>query len=175
MYCPTCGHRQNSADIRFCSKCGFILTGISQVVHNNGMLPQPKKIRKNTPRSKGIRQGVFIFLLSFLTVPLAFFFSLAVNHPGVFFLTAFLMVAATVLRIGYALLFESDLTPEELESSAIDKYNLPAYGPNNDMPLSFPEISAERHPFSPPGIGKWKDSKDLIKEPAVQPKKTSQL
>ncbi len=31
MFCPQCSQEQISEDTRFCSRCGFLMTGVSQL------------------------------------------------------------------------------------------------------------------------------------------------
>ena len=74
MHCPKCGQQQLSEDTRFCSRCGFLLTGIVEVIANGGVLLANSRVGAksiSTPRKTGLKQGLFIFLLSFLLVPLA--------------------------------------------------------------------------------------------------------
>jgi hypothetical protein len=35
MYCPKCGQRQNSAKMRFCSKCGLALDAVTSMLASN--------------------------------------------------------------------------------------------------------------------------------------------
>ena len=39
IHCPKCGQQQTSNEIRYCSRCGFLLTGVSEIVANDGVLP----------------------------------------------------------------------------------------------------------------------------------------
>lgn len=40
MYCPRCGQQQVSSETKFCSRCGFQLGLVSELLANNGFLPQ---------------------------------------------------------------------------------------------------------------------------------------
>ena len=40
MYCPKCSQLQLSDEMRFCSRCGFALTGVAMLVVNDGVIPQ---------------------------------------------------------------------------------------------------------------------------------------
>ena len=82
MHCPKCGQQQISEDTRFCSRCGLLLTGIAEVVANNGVVRAPKTAftgDASSRKRRGIKQGAFLFLLSFLVVPMAAIISLALN------------------------------------------------------------------------------------------------
>jgi uncharacterized membrane protein YvbJ len=73
MFCPVCSQEQVNDEVRFCSRCGFLLTGVSQIIANGGAFPQisnnndPNAI---SPRKKGIKQGALLLFLSFIVVPL---------------------------------------------------------------------------------------------------------
>jgi hypothetical protein len=72
MHCPQCGQQQVSDVIRFCSRCGFPLEGVTQVLANGGMLPFYSAETVSTeisPRRKGVKQGGLLFLLGVLAVP----------------------------------------------------------------------------------------------------------
>ena len=40
MYCPRCGQQQVSEEIKFCSRCGFPLGLVSEIIMHGGFLPQ---------------------------------------------------------------------------------------------------------------------------------------
>jgi hypothetical protein len=49
MHCPNCGQQQVSAEIKFCSKCGFPLGLVSELLAHGGFLPQLADLyKKNT-------------------------------------------------------------------------------------------------------------------------------
>jgi hypothetical protein len=68
MHCPDCGQQQISDEIRFCSRCGFPLSAVSQVVANRGVLPALREApgkRSWLTRKKGIFFGI-VWMLFFL-------------------------------------------------------------------------------------------------------------
>src|ERR1700687_4855388 len=83
MFCPRCGQQQVTDALRFCSRCGFPLEGAMHLLAHGGMLPMYQPIegeQKISPRKKGVKQGVLLFLIGVLLVPiLAVFTSFA---PG---------------------------------------------------------------------------------------------
>jgi uncharacterized membrane protein YvbJ len=40
MFCPKCGQQQLSEETKFCSRCGFLLTAVWDLVSNNGLSNQ---------------------------------------------------------------------------------------------------------------------------------------
>lgn len=72
MYCPQCGQQQVTDSLRFCSRCGFPLEAVLQVLATGGMLPPFTAVgsREPSPRRKGVKQGAMLLLLGVVLVPL---------------------------------------------------------------------------------------------------------
>lgn len=73
MHCPQCGQQQVSGEVRFCSRCGFPLGGVIELLASGGSLPVQTieaGTTKRSPRYEGIRQGVVMFFLGAIIVPL---------------------------------------------------------------------------------------------------------
>jgi uncharacterized protein with PQ loop repeat len=47
MYCPRCGQQQVSEETKFCSKCGFPLGLVSEILAHGGFLPQLAELYKS--------------------------------------------------------------------------------------------------------------------------------
>src|SRR5262245_12940979 len=112
MFCPQCGQQQASGMIRFCSRCGFPLDGVIQLLGNGGMLPvyrNPEEPVPVSPRRKGVKQGGLLFLSGAVIVPLL---GVMASYSGSGFLevlTAFAAILCFVggpLRMLYAAIFE---------------------------------------------------------------------
>ena len=58
--------------MRFCSRCGFPLTIVSQLVANGGALAgfDAEGKRRLTPRQKGIRWGALLMIISGVLLPI---------------------------------------------------------------------------------------------------------
>ncbi len=107
MHCPKCGQQQVSDDIRFCSRCGLPLADIATVVANEGVIPG-RVPGKSAARTRGLKHGLFILLMSLLVVPIAAIITIANNaRPYVAAAAFFITVIGGLLRMAYALLFES--------------------------------------------------------------------
>lgn len=74
MHCPRCGQQQVSEEIKFCSRCGFPLGLVSEILAHGGFLPQLAdlhKSKKRLTRKNGLKFGLVWFLmLTFLLTPL---------------------------------------------------------------------------------------------------------
>jgi hypothetical protein len=82
MHCPDCGQQQINDEIRFCSRCGFPLAVVSQVVANRGILPElnePGKKKKFLTRKVGIFFGITWMLFFILVVTV---FLEGIKAPG---------------------------------------------------------------------------------------------
>lgn len=112
MFCPQCGQQQVSGAVRFCSRCGFPLDGVIQVLASGGMVPvyrssdEPKTI---SPRRKGVKQGAILFLSGAVIVPLLGIIASFSSGSFPQLLTALAAIICFVggpFRMLYAALFE---------------------------------------------------------------------
>lgn len=67
MFCPRCNQEQISEDVKFCSRCGFPLSLVPELLANSGALPraaETKKIKKHLTRRNGLlfSFGWFVFI-----------------------------------------------------------------------------------------------------------------
>jgi hypothetical protein len=122
MYCPQCGQQQVSEVIRFCSRCGFPLDGVAEILASGGILPvryvQPTN-KQLSPRSKGVRQGALLMLSTLLIVPLIAILSVFFLARGEIIvpIAAISLFVGGLLRIFYALLMEDATAPVNQQSS----------------------------------------------------------
>ncbi len=178
MHCPKCGQQQITEETRFCSRCGFLLTGISQVVANEGQLPASVqgKPEKLSARRRGVRKGLFFFLLSFLILPIIMMITLAANaKPYILFVAATVFIAGGLLRIAYAMMFESaDESPAGFP--AAPGHQLP-HMMSPGEPNALPEASTipAAAYSAPPETGMWRNTNDLQKTPHSVTDSTTKL
>jgi hypothetical protein len=75
MHCPRCGQQQVSEEIKFCSRCGFPLALVGEILAQGGFLPQLADLDKDKKwltRSLGFKLGLLWFIvLCFILLPLA--------------------------------------------------------------------------------------------------------
>jgi hypothetical protein len=123
MYCPRCGQQQASTEMRFCSRCGFALGGVTELLANDGVPgpggdePQEQTV---SPRRKGVSKGVRIMLLGAVIVPLLGVLSNYNHNPKLELLVALsavLFFLGGFVRILYALLFEQSARGKRLFTS----------------------------------------------------------
>jgi hypothetical protein len=173
MYCPTCGQQQLNDEIRFCSRCGFLLSDVAEVVANKGISPYktPGRVsKKDTPRKRGLKQGGMVMLIGFLlVVPI-----LAISMPFLGFSPFLIPMAAIItlmgglLRMIYAYMFESN---DQYETGV----NMtPTLSGSHSSPKTLPDhqsIPADAY-VAP---GKWMETNDLAQPPSVTESTTKLL
>lgn len=112
MFCPQCGQQQLSGIVRFCSRCGFPLDGVIQLLSSGGMLPvyqASDEPPKESARRKGVKQGGLLLLSGAVLVPLFGVMASYSNSAFLEILTAFAAIICFVggpLRMLYAAVFE---------------------------------------------------------------------
>lgn len=67
MYCPRCGQQQISNETKFCSRCGFQMGLIPELIANNGTFPQLAELYQQNQSWFTRKNGVIFSLLWFVT------------------------------------------------------------------------------------------------------------
>lgn len=170
MHCPQCGQQQVSEETRFCSRCGFLLTGVAEVVANQGLVPAQKTGltgKADSPRRRGIKQGVFLFLFVFLLAPLLGMVTIALNiEPFLVGAAVVLCVMGGLLRTVYALMFESGASSGAMPTALAGTDNRQALPPGQSTPAST---------YVSPNAGSWRDTNDLQHQPGSVTDTTTKL
>lgn len=65
MFCPRCSQEQISEEIKFCSRCGFPLELVSEILTHGGFLPRLAELNKGKKLSTR-RNGLFFSLFWFM-------------------------------------------------------------------------------------------------------------
>lgn len=132
MFCPQCG-QQVTASLRFCSRCGFPLEAVLQVLASGGMLPLVPVAgsKEPSPRRKGVKQGAMLLLLGVVLVPLLGILS-SFNAGNLFDILAAMAAVffflGGLIRMLFAALFE--------EGAPRYRPVMPSYAPPS-MPAQF--------------------------------------
>ena len=112
MYCPKCGQSQVSEQVRFCSRCGFPLVAVGDLLMTGGLPPvspaggQSAGRRPMSPRRRGVRQGAALLLISIFLVPFFGIMHEVIGFPTEFMALGAIGAMAAVLRIIFAAFFE---------------------------------------------------------------------
>ena len=100
MFCPQCGQQQVAGVVRFCSRCGFPLDGVMQLLSNGGSLPVYRTPDEPVPvsaRRKGLKQGGLLLLSGAVIVPILAIFA---NYGNSTFLEILAALSAVICFIG---------------------------------------------------------------------------
>jgi hypothetical protein len=169
MFCPQCGQQQVTGVTRFCSRCGFPLDGVVQLLTNGGLLPVYQNPDEPVPisaRRKGVKQGGLLFLSGALIVPILGMFASYTNAAFIEILAALAAIICFLggpLRMLYAALFEEP-APNPFRP----------YGPPTPMPVHPQQFGPppQRPALTPPPArvqGSWRrpNTAELANRPSV--------
>lgn len=112
MHCPQCGQQQASTEMRFCSRCGFPLAGVVELLASGGATQSSgeQPAQKMSPRRKGVQQGVLMMIIGTVLVPILAIINSSYHGENIFDvivpLVAVICFAGGLMRILYASLFE---------------------------------------------------------------------
>jgi hypothetical protein len=148
MHCPQCGQQQAPEVVRFCSRCGFPLDGVIQLLANGGVLPayQTEGVPQISPRRRGVKQGGILLLTGALLVPLLGVLTSFSDSSFLQLLTAIAAVLCFVggpLRMLYAALFEEGAPSWSRASTYTHPLPLHGVAPaRNSLPAPQPREAA---------------------------------
>jgi hypothetical protein len=131
------------------------------LIQTGGLVPRGATSDISTsPRRKGLKQGLFIFLLTFLVVPIVAIFTVAIRvEPYAVAITAVALFMGGLLRIAYALMFESAMPAGIIgEMQGSSQTFLPSRPAVGSLP---PQTAYPAQTYAAPQGGNWKDTNDL--------------
>lgn len=176
MFCPRCGQERVSRETSFCSRCGYLLTATADLLLTDGV-PGPgfamqganPETGTESPRWRGVKQGLFVILLTIILAPLfglilRFGLNMMPWPLGVFI---FLFGGAGLLRVAYALMFEPKYGSGLKELAESRKPGLSGAAATTRH-LSEGETSS----YIPPNgvmAGRWADTNDLEPHSVTEP------
>lgn len=184
MHCPQCGQQQVSSELRFCSRCGFPMSGVGELVASGGVIPQsqpPTDAPKISPRRKGVQQGVALIFLAVVLTPLFAVLNNYLNFPEIFAaLTAIIGFIGGPLRILYAAIFEEGAQRIVYVNSHQQQPGFPVYHSPPPPPRAMGDIN--RGNALPPQqsvpVSNWRrrpDTAELAQPPSVTENTTKLL
>lgn len=142
MYCPQCSQQQVSNEVRFCSRCGFLLSGVAELLASGGVpRVQEASPPQMSPRRRGVRQGAALFLTGAVLVPILAVLADEIRLPDLFVaLGGIICFLGGIVRMLYAAIFE------EGGKSWAAKVAPPYVAPSAPLQVSAPA----RHAALPP-------------------------
>jgi len=101
MYCPRCGQQQVSDEMRFCSRCGLPIVGLSNWVASGGSVSvrEEAPLASSSARRKGTTRGAKLMFLSAVLLPFCFGLSILVDDPVPMLLPFTIFIAGLSLML----------------------------------------------------------------------------
>jgi hypothetical protein len=109
MYCPKCSQQQVSDSVRFCSRCGFPLNAVVDLLAHDGVLAALEikgEQLQLTSYQNGARQGKVLMIASLVVTFIAALLSIFLIPELFIPLTGVIIFLCGILRILYAYIFE---------------------------------------------------------------------
>lgn len=142
MYCPRCSQEQVADEMRFCSRCGFPISGVRDLIANNGAIEGPSR---SLPGSA--RRGVWMMLIS-LVVALFLLLPIAVDDDfAVFLILPFLLFVVGFLSTLYGVFLAGRRKRRSAASAAqVEQLGAGVSRPELSAPMSVPveRLSAQK-------------------------------
>ncbi len=167
MFCPRCGQEQITIDTKFCSRCGFLLTGVLDLISNNELPTQTLVSSENkgiSPRKKGLRQGGQLLLSGLIIVPVLLIFldMLRFYNSPVVAIIAILTFWGGILRMLYARIFESNVPSENLSETGVFSSVQKILNKKQKVNALPSDQSAVDNFNISPSTTNWHDTNDLV-------------
>ncbi len=167
MHCPRCGQQQASEEIKFCSRCGFPLGLVTEILAHGGFLPQLADLHKSKKwltRNFGLKLSLVWFLLiNFILVPLA---AITKAPGGVIAGLAIIGFCGGLLMTALSFLFlQKETKPFQRQTEVPNEMSAPQYiGGNLRQNALPPQTSQPVSSYAAPTAGSWKapDTGDLV-------------
>ena len=108
MYCPKCSQELVSDELRFCSRCGFSLTAVRELIES-GALMEPGAVAQAEQlfkKQKGIRRGTWMMLASLALAVFVGMLSAVDDDFAVFLFVPFLVFIIGFIRVLYGVFFK---------------------------------------------------------------------
>jgi hypothetical protein len=174
MHCPSCGQQQVSAEIKFCSRCGFPMGLIAEVLAHGGFLPQLAELNKKKSlfnKKNGVIIGVMWFIL-FTMLFTSIMGILGANEEPMALSAVLGVFGGLMIIIGSLALLPSSrqnvFVPQQLPPPPI------AHGLHGVQQQALPgQRSVPASAYAAPRAGAWRDTNDL--EPSSVTESTTKL
>ncbi|MEP6900386.1 MAG: hypothetical protein ABJA66_01475 [Actinomycetota bacterium] len=167
MHCPRCGQQQVSEEIKYCSRCGFPLGLVSEVLVNDGFLPQLADLHKSkklVTRKLGLKISLLWFvIITCLLLPLAAITGAPKQLVAALAIIGFVGGLLITLLSWFFLQNETKLFPAQTALSN-ENYAPKFLAGKRAQTALPPQTSQPVSSYEPPTAGSWKapDTGDLV-------------
>jgi len=167
MFCPNCGQQQATEQMRFCSRCGFPLGLVSEILANGGFLPQLAAI--NDKKRLFTRRKVFLFglvwFLLFILIIIPITAILFNDDRAGEVIIPFVAIIGTMggfLLMLFSLFFESEKNktklPVQQPQNFIPQNQVSASHAQNALPPQAANFTPTSAAYTPPRTS-WREAK----------------
>jgi hypothetical protein len=149
MFCPQCGQQQVSDEMRFCSRCGFALGVVTELIANDGVLASPVKTeeeKKPSRRQTRMYKGLVLFACGLLVTLISLAFTKA-GAPVEVVAMLIAMLSGIISLFGFFQFLASYLSDEIAQGSTQTSSSQTI--PGTPIPLNAPK----RRDALPPAQG----------------------
>lgn len=175
MYCPRCGQQQISDQTKFCSRCGFQLGLVAELLDHGGFLPQLDELYKGKAglftRKNGVIAAILWFIFFVMMLP-AFFGLAGIEEAAAASAVFGVFTSLMILIVSLAYLPRSRKA-FELPGAAVGPTAAPGlYGTPSAAALP-PQQAQPVSSYVPPGA--WRASTDDLVRPGSITEDTTRL
>ena len=177
MHCPSCGQQQVSSEIKFCSRCGFPMGLVSEILAHGGYLPQLAELNKKKTffnKKNGVVFGVFWMIVLMMLLPAIIgIFNGPGEAQGLFAVLG--VFGGLMIIIGSLVMLPSSKQYPLIPAQSLNPPHPGAqglYGAGQHQALP-PQQSIPASAYAPPRAGSWRDTNDL--QPSVTESTTKLL
>lgn len=172
MHCPRCGQQQVSEEIKFCSRCGFPLGLVSEILAHGGFLPQLADLHKTKSlwtKKNGVMFSVFWFMF-FVLIMTPFWGIVDVDElAGISAIVG--VFGGLMLLIGSLVFLKSSKDLQPLQQRQFSQQSHPFQTnpqiQGNIQQALPPQQSIPVSAYSAPKPGSWRETNDLVEPGSV--------
>ena len=165
MHCPSCGQQQISQETKFCSRCGFPMGLISEILEHGGFLPQLAELHKKKTiftKKNGVVASVMWFILFTMLIPAII--GIAGGPGEAQGISAVIGFFGGLMMLIASLVFLHSTRPAFVPRQPMMPGMQPTpglYGSRQTPNALPPQQSVPASAYSAPRPGKWRDTNDL--------------
>ena len=169
MYCPNCSQEQVSDEMRFCSRCGFLLSGVRELVVTGGapvVRGTDAQLEQLSCSQRGVRRGAGMMLASLVLALVVALLSAIDDGFAVLGLVPFLCFV-----IGFGLVVYGAFLAKKRAPRAIDvasqRHVAPLMAGQSGAPARTPELSPPRFAPIERITAKRTETAEMVQPPSV--------
>ncbi len=167
MFCPKCSQQQVSEEVRFCSRCGFSLGAVRELVVSGGVDEGEGKAGQLAPSQRNARKGAWLMLASLAITIFVGFLTAVDDDLAVLLFLPFLVFILGFLRVLYGV-FLADKRAARAKAKADSKKQVVPIQPGE------PGAAARRPELSPARVspienfsGHRIETAEMVRPPSV--------